>query len=574
MTTAHDLIVDQFAPIVESGTRLTTWYAQGHTDGLGDRLLMFDNTSAPSWEILRFKLVLARDPRFEIALRHRIERLSSFHHPSFPTVRSIKALGQEHGLAVVSTYVTGVRLSDALRKPRSAEFALQLIRQLMPALNALHEHAPDVAHGILTLDRVVLTADGRLMIREHMLGTAIEGLDMPAEDLWAAFGILAPQFTASAGSPKLDSRSDVTQLALIALSLVAGRRIGPQDYPGVVRDLVGNVRLDTLRHWLARALRVSDHPFTSAREAYDALAQTHSGSKRDDDGLDATLRPPAEPRATRPDPAPAPPPPEAERQHPLAPTGIVAVPATRRPGRALRWAAAAAGVIAVVEAVLLVRVLFLNKATPPEADGVTTIASPPPPAEAPVTQSLSLAPLEMKIEPDAPPMQVITAVAAPEAGAKLLEVGSPADTSQLPASPSSRSGGFRVTSPIELHVLDGERVLGSSSDGPIVTRAGRYQLDFVNSVIGYRTRREVEVRAGQVISLPVNIPNGTLNINATPWAAVWIDGTSHGETPLGNVSIVPGEHEILFRHPQLGERRERVIVRPDTAGRVAVNMQR
>ena len=61
MTTARDLIVDQSAAMVESGARLTTWYAQGHADGLGDRLLMFDNTSAPSWEILRFKPALARD---------------------------------------------------------------------------------------------------------------------------------------------------------------------------------------------------------------------------------------------------------------------------------------------------------------------------------------------------------------------------------------------------------------------------------------------------------------------------------------------------------------------------------
>ena len=49
---------------------------------------------------------------------------------------------------------------------------------------------------------------------------------------------------------------------------------------------------------------------------------------------------------------------------------------------------------------------------------------------------------------------------------------------------------------------------------------------------------------------------------------------SYGETPLGNVTVVPGEHEIVFRHPQLGERRERIIVRPETSGRVAVSLQR
>ncbi len=107
-----------------------------------------------------------------------------------------------------------------------------------------------------------------------------------------------------------------------------------------------------------------------------------------------------------------------------------------------------------------------------------------------------------------------------------------------------------------------------------MARAGRHELEFVNSVIGFRTRREVDVRPGQITSVAVRVPNGTLNINATPWAAVWIDGTPFGETPLGNLSIVPGEHEIVFRHPQLGERREKTIVRPDVPGRVAVNLQR
>jgi len=40
------------------------------------------------------------------------------------------------------------------------------------------------------------------------------------------------------------------------------------------------------------------------------------------------------------------------------------------------------------------------------------------------------------------------------------------------------------------------------------------------------------------------------------------------------LSVLPGEHEILFQHPQLGERRQRTLVRADTETRVSVNMQR
>ena len=69
MITAHDLLLDQFPDEAGTDKRLTTWYAQGQSDGFGDRLLMFDNTNAPSWEILRFKPALAREPRFDAALR-------------------------------------------------------------------------------------------------------------------------------------------------------------------------------------------------------------------------------------------------------------------------------------------------------------------------------------------------------------------------------------------------------------------------------------------------------------------------------------------------------------------------
>jgi len=59
-----------------------------------------------------------------------------------------------------------------------------------------------------------------------------------------------------------------------------------------------------------------------------------------------------------------------------------------------------------------------------------------------------------------------------------------------------------------------------------------------------------------------------------PWAAVWIDGNSVGETPLGNLSVVPGEHEVIFRHPQLGERRQKTLVRAGVETLVAVNFEK
>jgi hypothetical protein len=84
----------------------------------------------------------------------------------------------------------------------------------------------------------------------------------------------------------------------------------------------------------------------------------------------------------------------------------------------------------------------------------------------------------------------------------------------------------------------------------------------------------VEINAGQTLTLAVPRPNGDVSINALPWAEVWLDGTALGQTPLGKVSVPIGEHEILFRHPSFGERREKVIVRSDRLTLVSANLRR
>ena len=133
---------------------------------------------------------------------------------------------------------------------------------------------------------------------------------------------------------------------------------------------------------------------------------------------------------------------------------------------------------------------------------------------------------------------------------------------------------MRFSSPIELKVLEGDRVLGSTADGPIVTTAGTHQLDLVNSALGYRVRQTVTIRAGVLSPLTITPPMGRVSINAEPWAQVLIDDRPIGDTPLANVSVSLGEHEVVFRHPQLGERRETVTVRADVPTRVSTTFQR
>jgi hypothetical protein len=142
------------------------------------------------------------------------------------------------------------------------------------------------------------------------------------------------------------------------------------------------------------------------------------------------------------------------------------------------------------------------------------------------------------------------------------------------AAGNQRSGGVKLVTPIELKVLQGDKVLGSTADGPIIATAGTHQLDLSNAALGFRTRLSVTFRSGEITSVNVTVPPGRVSINAQPWADVSIDNVAKGETPIANLSVPLGEHEIVFRHPELGERRQTFIVRADAPSRVSATFDK
>jgi serine/threonine-protein kinase len=76
------------------------------------------------------------------------------------------------------------------------------------------------------------------------------------------------------------------------------------------------------------------------------------------------------------------------------------------------------------------------------------------------------------------------------------------------------------------------------------------------------------------LSIALKPPQGTLSINALPWAEVWVDGKPAGETPIGNLSLPIGNHELVFRHPELGEQRRTVTVGALAPVRVGVDLRK
>ena len=139
------------------------------------------------------------------------------------------------------------------------------------------------------------------------------------------------------------------------------------------------------------------------------------------------------------------------------------------------------------------------------------------------------------------------------------------------AAAAQGGGWMELRSRVDVQVLEDNRVIATSDTPRIMLPAGTHQLEIVNAAAGYRTRRSVEIAAGQVTALSLIVPNGTLSLNAIPWAEVSLDGDRIGQTPLGKVSAPIGKHEVVFRHPTLGEQRRTVVVTATGVVRLSVN---
>src|SRR5262245_39855841 len=145
-------------------------------DGLGERHLVLDRGRNEPVEMLCLRGELTSVPSFEFALRERVSRLATFRHTCYAHVRTVERLKDSGStLALVSDATTGVRLSRLLEFAEQdsvtldIDAALCLLRQLVPAVALLHQHAPDVCHGAIAAERVIVTPGAHVMLVEHVL---------------------------------------------------------------------------------------------------------------------------------------------------------------------------------------------------------------------------------------------------------------------------------------------------------------------------------------------------------------------------------------------------------------------
>ena len=103
--------------------------------------------------------------------------------------------------------------------------------------------------------------------------------------------------------------------------------------------------------------------------------------------------------------------------------------------------------------------------------------------------------------------------------------------------------------------------------------AGRHELQLVNAAFEFKRSATVQVAPGKTATVAVAVPNGNVSINAQPWAEVFLNSRSLGTTPLANVAVRIESHEVVFRHPQLGERTRSITVTALTPVRIGMDLR-
>lgn len=659
-------------------------------DGIGERRLTSDGADQ-TWELLCMRSELTADPSFELAVRERVHLLAGFRHPYFVPVVSVERVsGDEATLGLVSEHVEGIRLSELFACAASRGLnldinaALCLMRQMVLAVARFHESCGDVAHGALGPERVVLTPSGRLMVTEYVLGEALEQLRYSRERYWRELRVAVPH---SAGLPRFDHRADVTQIGVIALSLILGRTLRDDEYPARVGDVVMAAKAIapkggfeplplSLRGWISRALQLDvRQAFGTAAEAHDELerviadleypglpasvdaflaryreadssaclpespaeADVLVSSFRTEADLPTDIAPPPTSSADRPSidpdslasdfkaeaelpgttvrrpathaadrrPVDAPPPAVRDlfvsdiRVRPrrsAVPVSIgialaVAVAAVPMWGRLNGGAPNTLGTGTLVvstsprgaSASLDGRPLGVTPLTVTVAAGSHTleVRGEGEPRTVPVTMTAG-ARVEQYIELPLPtpasgaaggePLGPLASGAAPIVTALDPRLSTPvAVTPTPPAAPPS--GSLIVKAPIELVIEEDGVAVGHSASGRIQLPSGRHVLTLRNEALGFQTTRTVQVTADAATTATVDVPNGVISLNASPWADVWLDGTRVGETPIGNLAIAIGPHEVVLRHPELGEQRRQVTVSATGVSRLSVDLR-
>ena len=236
-------------------------------DALGTRTHGNDPESGDQVELLELSAELVDHSEFVTALGERVARFAAVRHASYVHMRRLDRPSADR-LQLISDWTPGWRLSEMLSASTEAGIAIDItvviamLRQLLPAVALYGRHNREAAIGALAVERLIVTPQARLVIAEHAFGPALEKLNFGRDKLWRELRVaMAP----SAGPPRSNQRTDANAMGVVALSLLLGRVLEPEEYPSQMQVLVEGLgehrdgQLSplpaTFANWLGRTLQ-------------------------------------------------------------------------------------------------------------------------------------------------------------------------------------------------------------------------------------------------------------------------------------------------------------------------------
>jgi PEGA domain-containing protein len=123
------------------------------------------------------------------------------------------------------------------------------------------------------------------------------------------------------------------------------------------------------------------------------------------------------------------------------------------------------------------------------------------------------------------------------------------------------SGWLAVFAGVPLNIYIGGRLRGTTEDGQLMLTAGSYVVELVSERFNYREMKNVTIKPGRVASYTVSLPTSVIRINSPDGTDISIDGQATGRTPLGDLAVPIGTHEVVGTSAELGQRRQSIEVK-------------
>jgi hypothetical protein len=583
-------------------------------DGLGRRYRPAARLdSGTPLEILCFRHEITAVPAFEFALRERVARLSDFQHPSFARIRKIDRLNDEHGtVTLMADGAAGDRLIGILTDVESTGMvldvhsALYLIRQLIAAVAALHQHAR-IAHGAIAPERLFVTPRGQLLVVEYPLGAALEQLKYSRERYWKELRVALPM---SGGLPQFDERADLVQVGMVALSLLMGRPLRDDEFPQQVEHLVASACARTtggasepltssVREWLRRTLhldaRSAFRSALDAQAAFDQIVSADAKHRADPESLRTFMQRYHE----SPAPAPLPQTPTTLYEPlPLPKEDAVGVfedapelddkedvmksshTGRRDPGRAKRIAVIVALLAVATVGIFAARERFSRaSAAPPVTTGTVTVTTDPPGAEVLIDgEARGQSPLRLALASGAHTMVIR---ANGESRTIPINITAGAEMSQYLDMPKAGAnlGQLQVrTEPPGARVSIDGTPLGKTPMTIVELLPGEHTVTFENELGSISQKVNIEAGVPASLMVPMGMPAGTvasgwLSITAPLVVDLYENGRLLGNSGIDKIMLPAGRHEVELVNEHVAYREVRTVqVSPGRTAAITVTL--